>query len=206
MKKKQKRAGKPKTLSQSLKIKPEQISKEEQPVFVRIPGAIQGENIPLWLATADELSYSNFQRGDSLAAWRAFKTNMDQGCYPSTWVLEWLYKVFSKYEEGKGNPPLEKLFGFQDDYQGASTIFEINETNRQNSWLALQVASLVGFGKKPGKAISLVADKMFLNAGTVRNIYYRMKKKYPTALKEIEENCRRNPRFFQEEPFKHFKK
>lgn len=201
-----KKTGKPKTLSQSIKVRPDQIPKEEQPVFVRMPRAAQGENIPSWLARADELSYSDFQDGNSLAAWRAFKTNMDQGYYPSTWVLKWLYKVFSKYEEGKGNLPLEELFGFRSDYQGASTIFEKKETDRQNAWVAVMVASLIGFGKRPGEAISLVADKVFLDAGTVRNIYSRMKKQYPARLKEIQVNCRLNPHFIQEEPFKHFQR
>jgi hypothetical protein len=200
-----KRTSKPKTLSQSIKIKPEQIRREEE-VFIRIPGATQSENIPSWLPTADDLSYLNFQRGNSLAGWRAFKTNMDQGCYPSIWVLRWLYQTFSKYIEGKGSLSLEELFGFRSSYQGASTIFESNETDQQNSHIGLMVASLIGFGKKPGKAIELVADKVCLDIGTVRNIYYEMKKKYPSALKEIKENCGRNPHLIQEEPFKQFLK
>jgi hypothetical protein len=205
MKKKQKRTGKTKTLSQSLKIKPGQIPREET-VFVKMSGATQGAKIPSWLTTADELSYLDFKRGNSLAAWRAFKTNMDQGYYPSPWILKWLYEVFSKYEEGKGNLPLEELFGFRSDYQGASTIFEIKETYRQNAWIAFMVASLVGFGEGPGEAIKMVADKVFLDVGTVRNISSRMRRKHPAAIKEIEENCRRNPHFRQEEPFKHFHK
>lgn len=201
----EKKRGKPKTLSRSIKVKPDQIPREE-PAFVRMPGAMQNENIPSWLSTADQLSYSEFQRGNSLAAWRAFKTNLDQGYYPSTWVLEWLNKVFSRYEEGKGKDPLEELFGFRDNYQGASTIFEINETNRQYAWIAVMAASLVGFGKEPGEAIEMVADKACLGIETVRNIISRMKKKHPTVFKEIEENSRRNPHLIQEEPFKHFLK
>jgi len=185
---------------------PKKQTRTEEPAFVRIPGAEHAGEIPSWLPMADEKNHRNFLDGNPLAGLRALKTNMDHGYYPSTWVLGWLYDVFSKYEKGKGSLSLEELFGFRGSGQGASTIFETKETDGQNAWIALMVASLCGLGKKRGEAIKLVAEKRFLDAGTVRNIFYMMNKKNPSRIKELEENARNHPDLINEEPFKQFLK
>ena len=192
-----KKTGKSKASSRSLAVKwdgknePLDSIESRPAILVKIPDVAQDQNIPSKVKTSHDMLFWKFQDSQPLAGLAAFKSMMDFGFYPPIWVLKWLYRIFSKYTEAKGNLPLEELFGFRSDYQGASTIFEAKEISGQNSIVCLYIASLIGLGKKPGEAIRLVGDKICLDAGTIRNIYYRTKKKYFVALKKIESNMRR---------------
>lgn len=164
---------------------------------------VEIKHIPTLDILAMHCRKSQFENeGNPVYPIEAFMLAYQNGLYPPVWVMDFMYKAFEGWHTSNGRKSLDEWFGLKPDV-GQTPVFKKLLTEDWYEILLFDVLKLrLFFGYTVDKACAMVRDKLeeskdydktkwgltMPNEGTIRNEFFKWKKKSGAADIKDREN------------------